>query len=237
MLPAEPPSSTPIAARRGDKGWLVYAIQRGVRVTPDGDFGARTHAAVKDYQRAKGLTVDGVAGPRTQEHIALDALRIAEARVGTPRGLMRGLAISESGMMLAAVNWTVSGGVDCGVVQRRVYRPFSLSALKEAFDPAHSSAEALSVLAERAHSFAVKGRPGEREWRLAALAHNWPAGAADIARDGRLSNPDGAASWVAPGTRFHDGVPVRTRQDWVEFYALGGKHGEGMVTRFVTSWT
>ncbi len=39
--------------------------------TPDGKFGANTDTAVKNFQRAKGLTVDGKAGKKTL--IALDA--------------------------------------------------------------------------------------------------------------------------------------------------------------------
>ena len=31
----------------------------------DGDFGSNTESAVRAYQRARGLSVDGVAGPNT----------------------------------------------------------------------------------------------------------------------------------------------------------------------------
>ncbi|MBQ8712985.1 MAG: peptidoglycan-binding protein [Prevotella sp.] len=55
----------------GNKGEGVKQMQRalaaaGYAVTADGDFGPKTEAAVKAYQRAKGLTpVDGIAGPAT----------------------------------------------------------------------------------------------------------------------------------------------------------------------------
>ena len=59
--------------RRGCKGEDVRAMQillsgRGYNdtmLTPDGIFGPRTQAAVCIYQRAAGLTVDGIAGRMT----------------------------------------------------------------------------------------------------------------------------------------------------------------------------
>jgi peptidoglycan hydrolase-like protein with peptidoglycan-binding domain len=58
------------ALRRGDRGPLVSALQtllnaRGSRLTVDGDFGPATQSAVMGFQRAQGLVVDGVVGPRT----------------------------------------------------------------------------------------------------------------------------------------------------------------------------
>jgi len=63
---------------RGARGADVAALQRllNQRLTPspnltvDGDFGARTEAAVRLYQATVGLDIDGIAGPRTR--VALD---------------------------------------------------------------------------------------------------------------------------------------------------------------------
>lgn len=85
--PAEPEKTTPSKEgytmnmrdlKRGDKGADVEALQillagRGYKCGTygpnkdgvDGDFGAATEKAVRAYQSAKGLTVDGVAGPQT----------------------------------------------------------------------------------------------------------------------------------------------------------------------------
>lgn len=57
----------------GCKGEDVRALQillkgrgyNGSMNTPDGDFGPRTRGAVEAYQKAKGLTVDGIAGEET----------------------------------------------------------------------------------------------------------------------------------------------------------------------------
>lgn len=62
---------------RGDQGEDVRALQillsgrgyNGDMGKPDGIFGPRTEGAVKLYQKAKGLTVDGIAGPATMSSL------------------------------------------------------------------------------------------------------------------------------------------------------------------------
>ena len=48
---------------------LTKIIQNKVRETVDGLFGLRTKVAVRDYQRANGLTADGVVGINTWKKI------------------------------------------------------------------------------------------------------------------------------------------------------------------------
>lgn len=48
-----------------EKGPRVKALQGALGVTPDGYFGLNTEAAVRQFQAAHGLTVDGIAGPAT----------------------------------------------------------------------------------------------------------------------------------------------------------------------------
>lgn len=66
--------------RRGERGDDVLALQqslnrlgardaRGNPLVEDGRFGDRTYEAVEAYQRAHGLKVDGIVGPRTLESI------------------------------------------------------------------------------------------------------------------------------------------------------------------------
>lgn len=61
-----------ITIRYGDRGWHVYALQamlylKGYTVvgTPDQIAGKNTVQAIKDFQRANGLLVDGIAGRNT----------------------------------------------------------------------------------------------------------------------------------------------------------------------------
>ncbi|MBZ0215031.1 MAG: peptidoglycan-binding protein [Fimbriimonadaceae bacterium] len=50
---------------RGLKGEPVRLLQERLGVEADGVFGGGTEKALKDYQKANNLTVDGIAGPDT----------------------------------------------------------------------------------------------------------------------------------------------------------------------------
>jgi peptidoglycan hydrolase-like protein with peptidoglycan-binding domain len=71
--PAVSTGTTPIqrVLRRGDRGSDVAALQNRLNAlkynagTPDGIFGAATENAVRTFQRAKGLTADGIVGSKT----------------------------------------------------------------------------------------------------------------------------------------------------------------------------
>ena len=77
------------AMRIGQRGWDVAALQFLLNVRGygpggfDGGFGPSTRRAVTRFQRAAGLTVDGVAGPAT-----LRALRHRRS-LGVPSGPVR----------------------------------------------------------------------------------------------------------------------------------------------------
>ena len=58
------PAGRPTLRRRG-VGELVEQIQAKVGVHVDGKFGSKTEAAVRAFQRAKGLVPDGIVGPKT----------------------------------------------------------------------------------------------------------------------------------------------------------------------------
>ena len=51
--------------RRGDNGELVKIIQARLGLVPDGDFGAKTEAAVRQFQREHQLVPDGIVGPKS----------------------------------------------------------------------------------------------------------------------------------------------------------------------------
>jgi peptidoglycan hydrolase-like protein with peptidoglycan-binding domain len=63
--------------REGARGEPVRALQNrlnqlGFNVgAADGSFGPKTEAAVKAFQRAKGLTADGVVGPKTWDKLGI----------------------------------------------------------------------------------------------------------------------------------------------------------------------
>ena len=65
--------------RRGSQGDDVADLQMimnskfGYKLDIDGDFGSKTEAAVKDFQRKQGLTADGVVGPKTWKALGVKA--------------------------------------------------------------------------------------------------------------------------------------------------------------------
>lgn len=71
--------------RSGSKGAAVEALQKkliaqGINPGPiDGVFGPKTADAVKRFQERKGLTADGIAGPKT-----LTALGLMDAPAAPP---------------------------------------------------------------------------------------------------------------------------------------------------------
>ena len=62
---SESTSGKPPTLRKGSKGEWVKKMQKVLGTTPDGDFGPGTERAVKAWQASKGLTADGIVGPKT----------------------------------------------------------------------------------------------------------------------------------------------------------------------------
>lgn len=69
--PSAPSSSSSSTLKEGSSGAAVRELQlflntRGESLLVDGNFGAKTKAAVQRFQSANGLTSDGVVGPQTK---------------------------------------------------------------------------------------------------------------------------------------------------------------------------
>ena len=69
--------TTAALSRMGSVGSEVTSIQNALKKqgyytgAVDGIFGSKTLAAVKNFQRAKGLTVDGIVGPQTLKALGI----------------------------------------------------------------------------------------------------------------------------------------------------------------------
>lgn len=77
VVPAD--QGTRPTLQRGDRSQWVIELQQaltrhGFAVTDDGDFGPVTEAAVRDFQAAYGLTVDGVVGSATWEALGSQSI-------------------------------------------------------------------------------------------------------------------------------------------------------------------
>ena len=82
--------------RRGSAGEAVRALQELLKKCGydcgdiDGMFGSKTEAAVKAFQRDHGLTVDGIAGEKTQEALAA-AAAVDDGRITITRNELAGI--------------------------------------------------------------------------------------------------------------------------------------------------
>lgn len=81
---------------RGDKGQDVVEVQYTLRalgysLAVDGSFGAQTEKAVRHYQRANRLVVDGIVGPATQASLS-GAVRVAPPTDPGPPANLSGCA-------------------------------------------------------------------------------------------------------------------------------------------------
>ncbi len=68
--PPPPPHQVVRRTRPLTRGPDVEEIQRRLGIEVDGIYGAVTETAVRNFQAARGLTVDGVAGPRFWTELA-----------------------------------------------------------------------------------------------------------------------------------------------------------------------
>lgn len=82
--------------RQGSNGPAVRTLQEKLQAAGfgcgvDGDFGPKTEAAVKAFQRAKGLPADGVAGDRTWAALGMATTIDRTADAGLRSRLLAGL--------------------------------------------------------------------------------------------------------------------------------------------------
>jgi peptidoglycan hydrolase-like protein with peptidoglycan-binding domain len=70
--------------KRGSKGTLVKKLQDGMnrvfpvysRLTEDGDYGPKTEAVIKEFQKRANLKVDGIVGSNTKAKLASFGVRL-----------------------------------------------------------------------------------------------------------------------------------------------------------------
>ena len=75
---------SPVVLRVGDRGEAVLRLQAALRIVEDGAFGPETLAAVRAFQRAEGLAVDGVVGAQTWAALSRAATGVEPQAQETP---------------------------------------------------------------------------------------------------------------------------------------------------------
>lgn len=92
-----PPAPSPWPTLKlGSKGFRVTSLQhllkgRGHKISADGIFGKKTEAAVKSFQRSKGLKQDGLAGPKTWGAVVVTVSRKNRSNTEAVRGAQTAL--------------------------------------------------------------------------------------------------------------------------------------------------
>ncbi len=206
--------------RRGDNAWPVAALQLnlnsfGNSLVMDGDYGPATERVARAFQGHRGLKVDGVIGPASQERICIDLASGAARDYELPVGLMRGLIENESGFMLAAYTDHPSDrGFDLGALQDAYSGPASQPEYRDSLNvrvQAHATATKLSG---RFTTYRARGASYRAAWEAAALYHNWPVAADSRAKGDPPPHADEPAGWVeaASGGRLH------TPREWADSY-------------------
>jgi Putative peptidoglycan binding domain len=196
--------------KKGMSGWDVYALQSALigaglyRKTDgspralDGLFGDGTHEAVRDWQTASALTVDGIAGIVTQRTLAIKDMAAISKKYSLPSGALKGQVEAESAFQLGnhSVKYSIpvspSYAWDAGVTQRSsrytpldegFHAPRSLEVLGKQIRAKYNEYKALGV---------VKNE--RRLWELAQGSWNAPAWTDRLARGGTL--PAANKEWI-----------------------------------------
>lgn len=140
--------------KRGLKGAPVKRLQAKLGITADGDFGPGTEKAVRAFQEANGLAVDGIAGPDTFSAMGLHELVLLRkgSRGAAVKRLQEGLGIGADGIFgsgteAAVKEFQTANGLDADGLAG----PETLAKMNTFAEMTPDVAEAATVQADEEH--------------------------------------------------------------------------------------
>lgn len=195
--------------KRGDSGSRVVALQKALGVSADGEFGTATHKAVRAFQRANGLAIDGVVGAMTASKLGLGSSTTkARSSSGTTKAKSRTTKASAATDPDLSTSTIKAIQAKLGVGADGEWGPQTRKALR-----AH----------QRANGLTVDGVPGPAT--LASLGVTATAGKSPKAASAQASTGSGMSAAIS-AARSKTGAP----------YAYGATGPSSFDCSGLTQW-
>lgn len=132
-----------IVLKKGIKGSEVKKLQEllnknGFSLIADGDFGLKTEAAVKEFQKKKNLVADGIVGPKTWEALGIN---IASSSVSNSKCVDPSVIYSPINVHITKLNSRPIKYIAIHYTAGGSSKPGSAQAVKRAFEKRPASAD------------------------------------------------------------------------------------------------
>ncbi len=192
-------------------GDAVERLQKALKISPDGEFGPETEAAVRRLQARHGLTVDGVVGPATWTVLGIDS-----------QGELKPSAAVLHSHSAHSSSASAGGGEEEGAVSgnavERLQKALKISPDGE-FGP---ETEAAVRRLQARHGLTVDGAVGPATWALLGINSEGELKPSSTvlhaSESGGESTSSGGSSIVARVIAAGDEIATRP-------YVWGGGHG------------